>query len=559
MSVFDWIEAARSLDADGLEMYDGFFTSLDDPLPRPGRRGHPRRRLRDADALLLARLHQPRPRRAQAGRGSRGGMHPGHAPARRAGGRLPRPLAASAIRRSAASRGSSGSSAASKTSCPSPGSTTSSSGWRTTTRTASGSTPSSPRSRTSSSNCSAPSPSASISACSTTRPTPSSPGTTRSRCCEAVADRVVSMHASDRYLAEGATLEELRQADGTLGYSPNLRHGVTGKGLNDYDAIFRHPGGARLSRLGQHRGRHERHGRDGRVAGLPAHDGRPLLPGGLTWNACGRPSSAAARSAGSTPRCCTPCPRRTSSPRATPTSAAPRPSPAASGPAPSPTSARCSHEAAVQAVTICTPHPLARRARDPGGEGGRPRARREADGGQPPRLRRHAGGGARGGGQAGGHQPATLVRAGPEDQGRDRRREDRPPRARRLPDVQLARSRLLSVGPLARPVGHRGRRASSSTSPRTSSTCCGGSWATSRRSAATGPTSTTRRSRSRTPPWPPSASGPAPSARSSRACPSGRASTPRSTSTGPTAPRSAWRPTAARRSSPGSRRSPSRR
>jgi sugar phosphate isomerase/epimerase len=54
-----------------------------------------------------------------------------------------------------------------------------------------------------------------------------------------VADRVVSMHASDRYLAEGTTLAELRQTDGTLGYSPNLRHGVTGKGLNDYDAIFR--------------------------------------------------------------------------------------------------------------------------------------------------------------------------------------------------------------------------------------------------------------------------------------------------------------------------------
>jgi sugar phosphate isomerase/epimerase len=54
----------------------------------------------------------------------------------------------------------------------------------------------------------------------------------------AVADRVVSMHASDRYLAEGTTLDELRQADGTLGYSSNLRHGVTGKGLNDYDAIF---------------------------------------------------------------------------------------------------------------------------------------------------------------------------------------------------------------------------------------------------------------------------------------------------------------------------------
>ncbi len=54
-----------------------------------------------------------------------------------------------------------------------------------------------------------------------------------------VADRVVSMHASDRYLAEGATLADLRQSDGTIGYSPNLRHGVTGKGLNDYHAIFK--------------------------------------------------------------------------------------------------------------------------------------------------------------------------------------------------------------------------------------------------------------------------------------------------------------------------------
>jgi len=53
-----------------------------------------------------------------------------------------------------------------------------------------------------------------------------------------VADRVVSMHASDRYLAEGTTLEALRQADGTLGYAANLRHGVTGQGLNDYDTIF---------------------------------------------------------------------------------------------------------------------------------------------------------------------------------------------------------------------------------------------------------------------------------------------------------------------------------
>jgi sugar phosphate isomerase/epimerase len=54
-----------------------------------------------------------------------------------------------------------------------------------------------------------------------------------------VADRVVSMHASDRYLTEGTTLDQLRQTDGTLGYSAGLRHGVTGKGLNDYDSIFR--------------------------------------------------------------------------------------------------------------------------------------------------------------------------------------------------------------------------------------------------------------------------------------------------------------------------------
>src|SRR5262245_59481370 len=29
MTVFDWIEMAKALDADGLEMYDGFFTSLE--------------------------------------------------------------------------------------------------------------------------------------------------------------------------------------------------------------------------------------------------------------------------------------------------------------------------------------------------------------------------------------------------------------------------------------------------------------------------------------------------------------------------------------------------
>ncbi len=56
---------------------------------------------------------------------------------------------------------------------------------------------------------------------------------------EKVKRRVVTMHASDRYLAPGTTLDELRQADGSIGYSPKLLHGETGKGLNDYDAIFR--------------------------------------------------------------------------------------------------------------------------------------------------------------------------------------------------------------------------------------------------------------------------------------------------------------------------------
>jgi sugar phosphate isomerase/epimerase len=64
------------------------------------------------------------------------------------------------------------------------------------------------------------------------------------RFLEKVRHRVVSMHASDRYLAEGATLEDLRTADGATGYSDKLKHGETGKGLNDYDAIFRILAGA---------------------------------------------------------------------------------------------------------------------------------------------------------------------------------------------------------------------------------------------------------------------------------------------------------------------------
>jgi sugar phosphate isomerase/epimerase len=53
-----------------------------------------------------------------------------------------------------------------------------------------------------------------------------------------VSRRVVTMHASDRYLIEG-TLEDLRREEsGPTGYARRLSHGEIGKGLNDYDAIF---------------------------------------------------------------------------------------------------------------------------------------------------------------------------------------------------------------------------------------------------------------------------------------------------------------------------------
>lgn len=53
-----------------------------------------------------------------------------------------------------------------------------------------------------------------------------------------VKHRVVTMHASDRFLIEG-TLEDLRREEGgATGYAKRLRHGEIGKGLNDYDTIF---------------------------------------------------------------------------------------------------------------------------------------------------------------------------------------------------------------------------------------------------------------------------------------------------------------------------------
>ena len=82
-----------------------------------------------------------------------------------------------------------------------------------------------------------------------------------------VKHRVVTMHASDRYLAEG-TIEDLRREEDTVGYAKRLRHGVIGRGLNDYDAIFQRACRRRLRRLDQHRRRRRRHRRAARKRGV---------------------------------------------------------------------------------------------------------------------------------------------------------------------------------------------------------------------------------------------------------------------------------------------------
>jgi sugar phosphate isomerase/epimerase len=57
---------------------------------------------------------------------------------------------------------------------------------------------------------------------------------------EKIKSRVVTMHASDRYLMDGS-LEDLRkiEMDPLHGYAKTIQHGIIGRGLNDYDAIFR--------------------------------------------------------------------------------------------------------------------------------------------------------------------------------------------------------------------------------------------------------------------------------------------------------------------------------
>ncbi len=56
---------------------------------------------------------------------------------------------------------------------------------------------------------------------------------------EQVKNRVVTVHASDRFLKPGHTLEELKRQENSPGYAAILCHGVVGKGLNDYPRILR--------------------------------------------------------------------------------------------------------------------------------------------------------------------------------------------------------------------------------------------------------------------------------------------------------------------------------
>lgn len=53
-----------------------------------------------------------------------------------------------------------------------------------------------------------------------------------------ISNRVITMHASDRYLKEGTIADLRKDEDGAAGYAKRLSHGEIGKGLNNYDAIF---------------------------------------------------------------------------------------------------------------------------------------------------------------------------------------------------------------------------------------------------------------------------------------------------------------------------------
>ena len=55
---------------------------------------------------------------------------------------------------------------------------------------------------------------------------------------ESVKERIVTMHASDRYLKNGGSIEDMNKQTGKKGYPDMLVHGEIGRGLNDYDMIF---------------------------------------------------------------------------------------------------------------------------------------------------------------------------------------------------------------------------------------------------------------------------------------------------------------------------------
>ena len=97
---------------------------------------------------------------------------------------------------------------------------------------------------------------------------------------ERVKHRVVTMHASDRYLAEG-TIEDLRKEEDSVGYAKRLRHGEIGQGMNDYDAIFRTLAERGLRRLDQHRRRRRRHRATRPQRAVPAAQDQRVLGLGL--------------------------------------------------------------------------------------------------------------------------------------------------------------------------------------------------------------------------------------------------------------------------------------
>ncbi|MDQ6693169.1 MAG: sugar phosphate isomerase/epimerase [Chloroflexota bacterium] len=53
-----------------------------------------------------------------------------------------------------------------------------------------------------------------------------------------VKKRVVTMHASDRSIKPGYTLDDLAAQENSVGYASVLQHGEIGQGLNDFDKIF---------------------------------------------------------------------------------------------------------------------------------------------------------------------------------------------------------------------------------------------------------------------------------------------------------------------------------